>query len=199
MLDQLEYISIFDIVSDLKREFHLSTREETEQKIFNVLAEGVEVNRKHFNILHQEYENHFTGPSKHYYIQCSCKRPIRKLYIKYKEDGNAQYGCRRCLSIRTSPRPTNKVLSLQHHITNLLTNPSKKKQQRAKEAILKHINNTLDDTTLQSAYFSLLIKEFQKTILNELIKKDSTNEVKKFSKTLLKQIREIQSIIFHNY
>jgi Zn-finger protein len=194
-----EYISIFDITKKVRHRgvCKFLSPEETEEKILSSLQDGISFRNKHIQISYQLYENFILGVKSYqfYFICPKCKRHIRKLYIKNK-DGKSTCGCRRCLSVRFT-RSTDKIQNLHYHINKLLTHSSKKQRELSKTAIAKHINDTVSNDSLRNAYFSLILKGFEKSIINKLLDKSATKEVKVFAKELMAHLRDIKKIIFY--
>jgi hypothetical protein len=201
MISQIEYLSIFDVIHNIRSDAKFLTSKETEDQILSSLQNGIIFRNKNINITWQEYNNFITGQSRHYYLICpNCSRNIRKLYIKHKNDGNAQYGCRRCLSIRTSPRThtqSNKLKNIHHNITQLLTNPSvtSKRREQFISSVIHHYNN-INDTNMRTAYFSMTFNIFQKHLLSKLIDRDEGKDYKRAIKEMLAVMRDIKKIIY---
>lgn len=200
MINQIEFVSIFDIISNLKNEYKYLPDTDTNQKIHSSLEDGVVYKNAEINIAWSKYHNHIlNSEATFYFFICpneNCQRRVRKIYIK-----DFKLGCRKCLSVRgPSPRtetPTNRLLNIHYGMTQLLTNPSMgtKKKEQVVSSIINQYSN-LDDNHTRTAYFSMVFNIFQKHLLDKLTEKSSNKETKACCRELLFLMRDIKRILY---
>lgn len=196
MYQSIEYIDIFNLCRNLKRDNSFLSKLEIVEFIKNSLKNGVVFKDSSIKIVSEEYFNKFTEVKdyKHYFICPRCSNKVRKIY----HVDNTQTACRKCCKIKSKTKinsQADRILKIHTYMTHLMNpeNVSKRKINQIKKNIINHYNS-LDDK-YRFAYNTFVFKEIQNWCLDSLIDKNKTKEYKQAVKDMLDILRNSKSIL----
>lgn len=191
----LEYIDINEIRKDLKDQYKLLSRPDTDDKIEDILAKGVLFKNVQIKVVTQEYHNHLAGRfCKWFYFTCpECKARCRKLYVT----GNNKVACRKCSKIKAKLKANSqadRVIKIQMYLNELFNKhiTAKKRRQLIKNITI-HYQQL--DSKYKMVYNTIAFKELQRWCLDSANDKDKSDDYRKAVRDMIKILRDIRKVL----
>ena len=190
----LEYISIFNFIKELKKNYPSLTKEDMRLKLRDMISKGALYRGKHLKIVYQEVYNGLMGShSDWYYFVCPlCSKRSRKIY--YLDN---KIGCRKCLKIknmRNVNTSSDRIMRMQENLSAIFSGKMSSAKKR------KLLNDTINhyaklDEGYKLAYNTFVFRALQDWCLEKLREKDNSSDYRKAVKDVLGILQDSRKII----